>query len=120
MDILLLKNIKNLGEIGNKVSVKSGYARNYLIPKNYAVLPTKENLAIIEQQKQELEERVLKLIEEKAGQCTKTDVTRKRITENSKSAQSLLQSMVNRGLLVEETLAAPGRGGHQQTIYKPI
>ena len=74
----------------------------------------------IEQQKQELEERVLKLIEEKAGQCTKTDVTRKRITENSKSAQSLLQSMVNRGLLVEETLAAPGRGGHQQTIYKPI
>ena len=74
----------------------------------------------IEQQKQELEERVIKLIEEKAGQCTKTDVTRKRITENSKSAQSLLQSMVNRGLLVEETLAAPGRGGHQQTIYKPI
>ena len=74
----------------------------------------------LEQQNQELEERVLKLIEEKAGQCTKTDVTRKRITENSKSAQSLLQSMVNRGLLVEETLAAPGRGGHQQTIYKPI
>ena len=54
MDILLLKNIKNLGEIGSKVSVKSGYARNYLIPKNYAVLPTKENLAIIDQKKQEL------------------------------------------------------------------
>ena len=54
MDILLLKNIKNLGEIGSKVSVKSGYARNYLIPKNYAMLPTKANLAIIDQQKQEL------------------------------------------------------------------
>jgi hypothetical protein len=73
---------------------------------------------IIEQQTQELEVRVLKLIEEKEGQCTKTDVARKRITENSKSAQALLQSMVSRGLLVEETLPAPGRGGHQQTIYK--
>ena len=52
MDILLLKNIKNLGEIGSKVSVKSGYARNYLIPKNYAMLPTKANLAIIAQQQQ--------------------------------------------------------------------
>ena len=72
----------------------------------------------LEQQNQELEEKVLKLIEEKEGQCTKTDVARKRITENSKSAQALLQSMVSRGLLVEETLPAPGRGGHQQTIYK--
>jgi len=60
MDILLLKTIKNLGEIGSKVSVKSGYARNYLIPTNQAVLPTKANLAKVEEQKQEL----LKLEEE--------------------------------------------------------
>ena len=54
MDVLLLKNIKNLGEIGSKVSVKSGYARNFLIPTNQAVLPTKINLAKVEEQKQEL------------------------------------------------------------------
>ena len=60
MDVLLLKNIKNLGEIGSKVSVKSGYARNFLIPTNQAVLPTKKNLAKVEEQKQEL----LKLEEE--------------------------------------------------------
>ena len=60
MDILLLKTIKNLGEIGSKVSVKSGYARNFLIPTNQAVLPTKANLAKVEEQKQEL----LKLEEE--------------------------------------------------------
>ena len=54
MDILLLKTIKNLGEIGSKVSVKSGYARNFLIPTNQAVLPTKANLAKVEEQKQEL------------------------------------------------------------------
>ena len=54
MDILLLKTIKNLGEIGARVSVKSGYARNFLIPTNQAVLPTEANLAKVEAQKQEL------------------------------------------------------------------
>tara|TARA_B110000444_G_scaffold240963_1_gene256847 strand:- start:181 stop:693 length:513 start_codon:yes stop_codon:yes gene_type:complete len=54
MDILLLKNIKSLGEVGAKVSVKAGYARNYLIPNKHAVLPTKENLAVVEEKKQEL------------------------------------------------------------------
>ena len=52
MDVLLLKNIKNLGDIGSKVSVKSGYARNYLLPNNLAVLSSKENLAIVEEKKQ--------------------------------------------------------------------
>ena len=54
MDILLLKNIKSLGEVGAKVSVKSGYARNYLIPNQHAVIPTKANLAIVEEKKQVL------------------------------------------------------------------
>ena len=54
MDILLLKKIKSLGEIGAKVSVKSGYARNYLIPNKHAVLPPKANLAVVEEKKQEL------------------------------------------------------------------
>ena len=52
MDVLLLKNIKNLGDIGSKVSVKSGFARNYLLPNNLAVLSSKENLAIVEEKKQ--------------------------------------------------------------------
>lgn len=54
MEVILLKNIKNLGEIGSTVTVKSGYARNFLIPTSQAVLPTKENLAKVEEQKQEL------------------------------------------------------------------
>tara|TARA_A100001011_G_scaffold108852_1_gene115439 strand:- start:329 stop:844 length:516 start_codon:yes stop_codon:yes gene_type:complete len=54
MDVLLLKTIKNLGEIGTRVSVKSGYARNFLIPTNQAVLPTEANIAKVEAEKQEL------------------------------------------------------------------
>mgnify|MGYP006110811583 FL=1 len=62
MNILLLKNIKNLGDVGSEVSVKSGYARNFLLPQKYAVLPTKANLEMVEQKKQELlkQEEILK------------------------------------------------------------
>ncbi len=54
MNILLLKKIKNLGEVGAEVSVKSGYARNYLFPKNLALPLTPENIEIVEKEKQEL------------------------------------------------------------------
>ena len=62
MNILLLKNIKNLGNVGSEVSVKSGYARNFLLPQKYAVLPTKANIELVEQKKQELlkQEEILK------------------------------------------------------------
>ena len=54
MNILLLKKIKNLGDVGSEVSVKSGYARNFLLPQKHAVLPTKANLELVEEKKQEL------------------------------------------------------------------
>ncbi|MBH44162.1 MAG: 50S ribosomal protein L9 [Gammaproteobacteria bacterium] len=55
MKVLLLKKIKNLGDIGKEVSVKPGYARNHLLPKKQAVLPTEENLKIVEEKKKELQ-----------------------------------------------------------------
>lgn len=54
MNVLLLKKIKKLGNIGQEVTVKSGFARNYLFPKEFALPMTKENIAIVEQKKQEL------------------------------------------------------------------
>ncbi len=54
MNVLLLKKIKKLGDIGQEVTVKSGFARNYLFPKEFALPMTKENIAIVEQKKQEL------------------------------------------------------------------
>lgn len=44
MKILLLKDVDNLGKEGEIKEVKPGYARNYLIPKKYAVLATEENI----------------------------------------------------------------------------
>ncbi len=60
MELLLKKSIENLGRIGDVVSVRPGYARNYLLPYGFAVPVTKANLAQIEK------ERARALAEEKA------------------------------------------------------
>ena len=44
MEIILLKNFKNLGQFGQIIKVCSGYARNYLIPKEIALIATKHNI----------------------------------------------------------------------------
>ena len=48
MKVLLRKNVPNLGRIGDIVEVKSGHARNYLLPQALAVQPTKANLLAVE------------------------------------------------------------------------
>ena len=55
MEIILLEQVVNLGRLGDLVTVKEGYARNYLIPKGKAQRATKENLAEFEQKRAELE-----------------------------------------------------------------
>ena len=51
MEVLLKRNIENLGRIGDVVSVKPGYARNYLLPLGYCVPVTKANLQQIEKER---------------------------------------------------------------------
>ncbi len=55
MEVILLQKIENLGDLGEKVKVKPGYARNHLIPKSLAKYATEENLKEFEEQKAELE-----------------------------------------------------------------
>jgi len=57
MDIILLEKIANLGNLGDKVSVRPGYARNFLIPNGKAVTATAEKLAQFEQRRAELEKK---------------------------------------------------------------
>ena len=58
MEVILLDKIAHLGSLGDKVKVKSGFARNYLIPQKKAVMATKENLAKFEAQRAELEKKL--------------------------------------------------------------
>jgi large subunit ribosomal protein L9 len=55
MDVILLEKVDNLGNLGDKVAVRSGYGRNFLIPTGRAVAATAENLKAFEARRAELE-----------------------------------------------------------------
>jgi large subunit ribosomal protein L9 len=55
MDVILLQKVANLGNIGDRVKVKSGYGRNFLLPKGKATLATTDNVARFEARRDELE-----------------------------------------------------------------
>jgi len=56
MEVVLLDKVSGLGVLGDKVQVKSGYGRNFLIPNGKAVFATKENVAAFEARRAELEQ----------------------------------------------------------------
>ncbi len=55
MNIILLERIEKLGQMGDLVSVKSGYARNFLLPQGKAVFASKQNIKMFEEKKSQLE-----------------------------------------------------------------
>jgi len=55
MNVILLEKVENLGAIGDMVTVKSGYGRNFLLPKGKAALATRENIAEFEARRVDLE-----------------------------------------------------------------
>ncbi len=55
MEVILLEKIKNLGDLGDRVKVRPGYGRNYLIPQGKAVPATPENIKRFEERRAELE-----------------------------------------------------------------
>jgi large subunit ribosomal protein L9 len=55
MDVILLEKVDNLGNLGDKVAVRPGYGRNFLIPAGRAVAATPENLKAFEARRAELE-----------------------------------------------------------------
>ena len=55
MNVILLDSVENLGAIGDMVTVKAGYGRNYLLPTGKAALATKDNIAEFESRRGDLE-----------------------------------------------------------------
>lgn len=71
MDLILLERVEKLGAIGDIVSVKPGFARNYLLPKRKALRATEENKRFFEAQRAQIEADNQKRREVAAGQATK-------------------------------------------------
>lgn len=73
MDIILLDRVVGLGELGDKVSVRPGYARNFLIPQGKATEATKANLEMFEQRRAELERQLAERLAESERRAAELD-----------------------------------------------
>lgn len=54
MQVILLQKVRNLGGLGDRVKVRPGYGRNFLVPKGYALPATAENVRVLEERRAEL------------------------------------------------------------------
>ena len=59
MEVILLEKIERLGALGDVVRVRAGYARNYLIPMGKAKFATEENMAEVQERREELERKAM-------------------------------------------------------------
>ncbi len=62
MEVILLEKIRNLGDLGDKVSVAAGYGRNFLMPQGKAVAATKANIEEFEARRAELEKQAAEIL----------------------------------------------------------
>ena len=73
MDIILLEKVANVGDLGDKVRVRAGYARNYLIPQGKAKYATPENIAEFETRREELQKAAAELLAKAENRRTKLE-----------------------------------------------
>ena len=69
MELILLQKVKNLGSLGDRVRVKAGYGRNFLVPFGKAVPATKTNVELFETRRAEYEERAAETISSSRAGC---------------------------------------------------
>ncbi len=110
MKVILNENIEALGDLGDLVEVKPGYARNYLFPKGLALEPTKHNLEVMKHRKikaeKQLELAKLSAIEQKKKLEELTLTIEKKAGENeqlfgSVTAMEIEGKLAEMGILIE-------------------
>ncbi|MBV1883957.1 MAG: 50S ribosomal protein L9 [Pseudomonadales bacterium] len=105
MEVILLEKTRNLGDLGDKVSVKAGYGRNYLIPQGKAVPATASNVEHFESRRAELEKKAQEnkgVAEGRLESLEKLSVT---IAANSGEEGKLFGSIGTRDLAIAITEA---------------
>ena len=98
MQVILLEKIANLGDLGDQVSVKSGYGRNYLVPQNKAVPATAENIAQFEERRAELERTSNERLGEAQSRADKISGTQITITSKAGEEGKLFGSITVRDI----------------------
>ncbi|MEJ6388079.1 50S ribosomal protein L9 [Gymnodinialimonas ulvae] len=96
MDVILLERVAKLGQMGEVVSVKEGYARNYLLPQKKALRANETNLATFENQKAQLEARNLESKKEAESLGEKLDGQQFIVIRSASDSGSLYGSVTTR------------------------
>lgn len=105
MEVILLKNVTNLGVLGDKVKVRSGYGRNYLLPGGFAVAATPANLEAFEARRAELERAAAEVLA--AAETRKTKLSGLRLTVARKAGdEGRLYGSVGTADIAEAAVAA--------------
>ena len=117
MEVILLSKVENLGALGDKVSVRSGYARNYLIPQGKAKFATPENIAEFEARRAELEAEAASVLATAEERKSKLDGITVTIPANESSEGKLFGSVGNIDVL--EALTTMGHQVEKREIRMP-
>jgi large subunit ribosomal protein L9 len=106
MELILLQKVKNLGDLGDKVSVKPGYGRNFLLPTGKAARATAANLEAFEARRAEYEAKAKEHLAGAEARAAKLDGAEVTIEVNASPEGKLFGSVTPRD--VAEALTAKG------------
>ena len=98
MQLILLQNVQNLGKLGDKVNVKPGYGRNFLVPYGKAVPATAANLAEFEARRAEYEAKAKAQLEGAEGRKAALEGVEVTITANASTEGKLYGSITPRDI----------------------
>jgi large subunit ribosomal protein L9 len=105
MEIILLQKVTNLGNIGDRVKVKSGYGRNFLLPKGKATLATADNIAKFEARRAELEKKANEELVAAQGRAAKLEGFKLSLSAKAGSEGKLFGSIGNTDIVDSLTKA---------------
>lgn len=105
MELILLQKVTNLGVLGDKVNVKPGYGRNYLIPQGKAVPATAANLAEFEAKRADYEAKAKAVHDEAEGRVAKLEGASVTIKANASTEGKLFGSVGPRDIAEAFTAA---------------
>ena len=93
MEVILLEKIANLGALGDRVTVKAGYGRNYLIPQAKAVAATADNIEAFESRRVELEKEAAQILSAAEARATAVAALELTISANAGEEGKLFGSV---------------------------
>jgi large subunit ribosomal protein L9 len=117
MQIILLEKVQNVGNLGDVVKVKDGFARNFLIPQGKAKRATPDNLKLLETKRAELEKAAADKLAHAQAQAEKLAGTALRITQKAGVDGRLFGSVTNVDIV--EALKAQGFVIEKSSIRMP-